>query len=54
MHVIHGENEAKIWLYPVVVEYNRGYNKPELNRILKLTRRNQAKLTEAWNAYFSK
>ena len=54
MHIIRGEHEAKIWLQPVVVQYNRGYNKPELNRILKLTRQNQTKLMEVWNAYFSK
>jgi hypothetical protein len=53
MHVIRDGKEAKIWLQPVVVEYNRGYNKPELNRIMKLTRQNQANLLEAWNAYFS-
>lgn len=53
MHVIRDEKVAKIWLQPVVVEYNRGYNKSELNRIIKLTRQNQANLLEAWNAYFS-
>ena len=53
MHVIRGEKEAKIWLQPVVVEYNRGYNVPELNRILKLTRQNQTKLLEVWNEHFS-
>lgn len=41
IHVIRGENVAKIWLVPVSVEYNRGYNQPELNRILGLTLRNQ-------------
>ena len=53
MHVIRAEIEAKIWLQPVVVAYNRGYSKPELNRILKLTRRNQIKLLEAWDDHFS-
>ncbi len=54
IHVLHGENEAKIWLQPVVIEYNHGYNQAELNRILKLTRQNQDKLLEVWNGYFSK
>lgn len=53
VHVLQGENEAKIWLQPVVVEYNRGYNPSELNRVLRLTRQNQGKLLEAWNAHFS-
>jgi hypothetical protein len=53
---------AKIWLQAVVVEYNRGYDRresrwddpPTLNRIVKLTRRNQGRLLEVWNAYFSR
>lgn len=53
VHVIRDENEAKIWLQPVVVEHNWGYNQPTLNRILKLTRQHQDRLLEAWNAYFS-
>jgi uncharacterized protein DUF4160 len=53
VHVIHDDEVAKIWLVPVSVEYNRGYNQPELNRILKLTRKNQERLLEVWNDYFS-
>ena len=53
MHVISSGKEAQIWLQPVVVEYNRGYNQAELNRILRLTRQNQNKLLEAWNDHFS-
>ena len=29
------------------IEYNRGYNQSELNRILRLTRQNQVRLLEA-------
>ncbi len=53
IHVIRDNNVAKIWLQPITVEYNHGYNRPTLNRIVKLTRRNQEKLLEAWNAHFS-
>lgn len=53
VHVLRSESEAKIWLQPVVVEYNRGYNPSELNHVLRLTRQNQSKLLEAWNAHFS-
>jgi hypothetical protein len=38
VHVLRGDNEAKIWLQPVALEHNRGYKQAELNRILKLTR----------------
>lgn len=53
VHVIRDELVAKIWLDPITVEYNRGYNGPELNRIVKLTETNRARLLEAWNAHFS-
>ena len=54
VHVIKAEYVAKIWLQPVSIQYNHGYNPSELNRILKLTRQNQARLLEAWNDYFSR
>jgi hypothetical protein len=53
VHVIRDDNVAKIWLQPITVEYSHGYNRSTLNRILKLTRQNQEKLLEAWNAHFS-
>lgn len=54
VHVLRGGAEAKIWLQPVTVERNYGYNQAELNRILKLAQEHQAKLLEVWNAYFSR
>lgn len=54
VHVIRVEQVAKIWLQPLAVEYNRGYNKAELNRVLKLTAQNETKLLEAWHAYFDR
>ncbi|MFH1897305.1 MAG: DUF4160 domain-containing protein [Candidatus Desantisbacteria bacterium] len=53
IHILHGEDEAKIWLQPVAIEYNYGYNPAELNRILKLTYQNQDKLLEVWDEHFS-
>lgn len=53
MHVIRGDNEAKIWLQPVEVEYNYGYNSAELNRIVRLTEQNEQLLLEAWDAHFN-
>jgi hypothetical protein len=54
VHVIHDDNEAKIWLEPIHMEYNRGYNRAELNRVLKLTEQNQTRLLEAWHEYFDR
>lgn len=53
VHAIKAGNEAKIWLQPVAIEYNYGFNPAELNHIVKLTHRNRDRLLEAWNDYFS-
>jgi len=53
VHIIRGENVAKIWLLPVVLEYNHGYSRVELNRIVRITHQNQARLMEVWNDYFN-
>jgi len=53
VHVLRNNNEAKIWLLPVSLQHNHGYNAAEVDRILRLTRQNQARLLEVWNAYFS-
>jgi hypothetical protein len=54
VHVLKDSNEAKIWLQPVALQHNHGYNNTELNRILRLAAEHQARLLEAWNAYFSR
>ncbi len=54
VHVIQAENVAKVWLQPVELEYNRGYNRAEMNRILRLTQENQQRLLEAWNEHFDR
>ena len=54
VHVIRGEKVAKIWLSPVELEYNHGYNQREINDILQLVRDNQARLLEFWYDYFGK
>ena len=52
VHVIHGEDVAKIWLDPVELQNNRGYNRAELNRVLKMTRQHQQQLLEALHEHF--
>ena len=54
VHVISAEWVAKIWLESLEIEYNHGYNKAVLNRVLKLTEQNRAKLLEAWHEYFDR
>ncbi|MGB8647881.1 MAG: DUF4160 domain-containing protein [Anaerolineae bacterium] len=52
VHVLRDDKVAKVWLRSVELQSYRGYNRTELNRILKLTRENQARFLEAWNEYF--
>lgn len=52
MHVIGAEREAKIWLDTLEVAHDHGYGGAELNRVLRLTRLNEARLKRAWNEYF--
>ena len=52
--IIDGDKVAKIWLQPISVEYNHGYNRAQLNYILKLTRENRTHLLENWNEYFAR
>jgi hypothetical protein len=47
VHVLQGEHVAKIWLQPIEVEYNYGYNTTTLNRIVILTQQHQKELLEA-------
>lgn len=54
VHVIQGENVAKIWLSPISVSSNHGYNKAELNRVLRLTEENRERLLGAWNEHFDR
>jgi hypothetical protein len=53
-HAFTSFGTITIWLESTEVEYNHGYSQPELNKILKLTRQNTAKLLEVWNGYFNK
>lgn len=54
VHVIRAGNVAKVWLQPVSLEYNRGYNSSELNRIMRLIEEYREQLLGAWHAHFDK
>ncbi len=54
VHVLKDRRVAKIWLDPVRLEHNRGYNRIQMNAILALTIEHRARLMGAWNEYFSR
>ena len=51
VHVRRGGHEAKIWLQPIELAWNRGYNRRELNHSLALTREHHARLMEMWHGH---
>lgn len=53
VHVLRDDKEAKVWIDPIALQHNRGYNQHELREILRLCAQNQRRLVEAWNVYFS-
>jgi hypothetical protein len=54
VHIYRGAKRAKIWLVTLEVEWNRGYNQPELTEILRLIRENRSLLLEVWSEHFGK
>jgi len=51
-HVQRDQAEAKFWLEPVRLAWNRGYAGSELRAIERLTEAHEAELMEVWRAYF--
>ncbi len=52
VHIFRGEKQAKIWLDPIEVQTNYGYNQSELNKIIQLTKDNRDRLLEIWHDHF--
>jgi hypothetical protein len=53
VHVKSGSDEAKLWLSPVEIAVNYGFNSRQLNNIRKLVKENREDFLEAWNEHFS-
>ena len=49
VHVHKSGNEAKFWLTPTQLSWNKGFREPELRDIARILTANQARLIEAWN-----
>lgn len=52
VHVLKDRSVAKVWLDPVRLDHNRGYNEKDLLRLLRLVAENRQRLLEVWNGYF--
>jgi len=53
IHVKAGSDEAKFWLTPVRLVFNRGFNGRELNQIALIVEEHRHEFLERWNEYFS-
>ncbi len=54
VHVERDDKIAKFWLSPVRLQNSGGFNRGEINHILKILIEHQTQLTEAWNDYFGR
>ena len=53
IHVERDDNVAKFWLDPVRIQNSGGFNRKEINEILKLVQENGELLESSWNEYFN-
>ncbi|MCG6959281.1 DUF4160 domain-containing protein [bacterium BMS3Abin03] len=53
IHVERDDNVAKFWLDPVRIQNSGGFNRKEINEILKLVQENGKLLESSWNEYFN-
>jgi hypothetical protein len=49
MHVQKAGNEAKFWLAPVQLSWNKGFREAELREIARILEEHEAELIELWN-----
>ena len=49
VHVHKAGHEAKFWLAPVQLSWNKGFREAELRDIARILEANENQLIEAWN-----
>jgi hypothetical protein len=52
VHVVAGEDEAKLWLQPLSLASSYGFTRAELRRIELIADEHLPALLEAWNDHF--
>jgi hypothetical protein len=53
IHVERDREEAKFWLNPVRLQYNKGFNRNEINQIQKIVEEHQEQLLAGWHDFFN-
>lgn len=54
VHVRKGRNEAKYWVQPLALAWNRGYRSHELTEIEHLIEANRALILQVWQEELNK
>ena len=49
VHVRSSRKEAKYWLNPLALAWNKGFRTQELNRIEQIIQRNLIRIVSIWN-----
>jgi hypothetical protein len=49
VHVVKAGCEAKFWLAPVQLSWNKGFRDAELREIVQILETHEAELLKAWN-----
>lgn len=52
VHIENGDNVAKFWLDPVMLEKSRGFASKELKKLYGLVEENRDALMKSWEDYF--
>lgn len=54
IHVECDNKIAKFWMEPIRLQNSGGFNRSEIDRILKIIKEYHVQLTEGWNEYFGR
>ena len=49
VHVRSGRKEAKYWLHPLALAWNKGFREHELNQVEQVIHRNRERIVSFWN-----
>lgn len=53
IHIERDNDEAKFWLDPIRMQFNKGFSRTELNRVQKLIEKHQEQLLAGWYDFFN-
>lgn len=52
IHISKNDNEMKVWLHSLGVEFNFGFKKSEVRILLKIVKNNQKRFLLEWEKFY--